>query len=165
MTPESKKAWTSLAIGLGWFFVILWPLLGIKPEGLEFARTFGVWARVTVAVVFIFILWRLKLAGRLDFVAKPAASARDSMAQRAGAVPTWVWLLILAAVAIVFPLITGRHAQSTAVDVLVYICLGLGLNIVIGLAGLLDLGYIAFYGVGAYKIGRASCRERVCHRV
>lgn len=150
MTPESKKAWTSLAIGLGWFFVILWPLLGIKPEGLEFARTFGVWARVAVAVVFIFILWRLKLAGRLDFVAKPAASARDSMAQRAGAVPTWVWLLILAAVAIAFPLITGRHAQSTAVDVLVYICLGLGLNIVIGLAGLLDLGYIAFYGVGAY---------------
>ena len=37
-----------------------------------------------------------------------------------------------------------------AINVLVYICLGLGLNIVIGLAGMLDLGYIAFYGVGAY---------------
>jgi branched-chain amino acid transport system permease protein len=37
-----------------------------------------------------------------------------------------------------------------AVSVLIYICLGLGLNIVVGLAGMLDLGYIAFYGVGAY---------------
>jgi branched-chain amino acid transport system permease protein len=37
-----------------------------------------------------------------------------------------------------------------AINVLIYICLGLGLNIVVGLAGMLDLGYIAFYGVGAY---------------
>ena len=37
-----------------------------------------------------------------------------------------------------------------AINVLIYVCLGLGLNIVIGLAGMLDLGYIAFYGVGAY---------------
>jgi branched-chain amino acid transport system permease protein len=34
--------------------------------------------------------------------------------------------------------------------VLIYVCLGLGLNVVVGLAGMLDLGYIAFYGVGAY---------------
>jgi branched-chain amino acid transport system permease protein len=37
-----------------------------------------------------------------------------------------------------------------ATNVLIYVCLGLGLNVVVGLAGMLDLGYIAFYGVGAY---------------
>jgi branched-chain amino acid transport system permease protein len=46
--------------------------------------------------------------------------------------------------------LTGRYAQDVATNVLIYICLGLGLNVVVGLAGMLDLGYIAFYGVGAY---------------
>jgi branched-chain amino acid transport system permease protein len=43
-----------------------------------------------------------------------------------------------------------------AISVLVYVCLGLGLNVVVGLAGLLDLGYIAFYGVGAYTYALLS---------
>jgi branched-chain amino acid transport system permease protein len=43
-----------------------------------------------------------------------------------------------------------------AINVLVYVCLGLGLNIVVGLAGMLDLGYIAFYGVGAYTYALLS---------
>jgi branched-chain amino acid transport system permease protein len=49
-----------------------------------------------------------------------------------------------------YPFFTGRYAQDVATNVLIYVCLGLGLNIVVGLAGMLDLGYIAFYGVGAY---------------
>ncbi len=43
-----------------------------------------------------------------------------------------------------------RYAVDTATQVLIYIMLGWGLNIVVGLAGLLDLGYVAFYAVGAY---------------
>ena len=35
---------------------------------------------------------------------------------------------------------------------LIYVLLGLGLNIVVGLAGLLDLGYVAFYAIGAYGL-------------
>jgi branched-chain amino acid transport system permease protein len=52
--------------------------------------------------------------------------------------------------AVLFPQVGSRFQVDTAINVLVYICLGLGLNIVVGLAGMLDLGYIAFYGVGAY---------------
>lgn len=44
-----------------------------------------------------------------------------------------------------------RYAIDTATQVLIYIMLGWGLNIVVGLAGLLDLGYVAFYAVGAYS--------------
>ena len=44
----------------------------------------------------------------------------------------------------------GRYELDLGVLVLTYVMLGWGLNIVVGLAGLLDLGYVAFYAVGAY---------------
>jgi len=47
-------------------------------------------------------------------------------------------------------LITGRYWVDLGVLVMTYVLLGWGLNIVVGLAGLLDLGYVAFYAVGAY---------------
>lgn len=60
-------------------------------------------------------------------------------------------VLFLAAAA--FPFMPGVNLQylDIAVLVLTYIMLGWGLNIVVGLAGLLDLGYVAFYAVGAYS--------------
>jgi branched-chain amino acid transport system permease protein len=41
---------------------------------------------------------------------------------------------------------------TVAILGLIYVLLGLGLNIVVGLAGLLDLGYVAFYAIGAYGL-------------
>jgi len=49
-----------------------------------------------------------------------------------------------------FPLIFSMYQTTIMVTALIYVMLGLGLNIVVGLAGLLDLGYVAFYAVGAY---------------
>ena len=45
----------------------------------------------------------------------------------------------------------NRYVVDVATTVLIYVMLGWGLNIVVGLAGLLDLGYVAFYAVGAYS--------------
>ncbi len=45
----------------------------------------------------------------------------------------------------------GRNVVDMATMVLIYVMLGWGLNIVVGLAGLLDLGFVAFYAVGAYS--------------
>ena len=59
------------------------------------------------------------------------------------------WLVIIIA-AIAFPFLAGRSQIDLATLVLIYVMLGLGLNIVVGLAGLLDLGYVGFYAVGAY---------------
>ncbi len=61
--------------------------------------------------------------------------------------------LLLLAVALLWPvLLSGqRYWIDIATLVLIYIMLGWGLNIVVGLAGLLDLGYVAFYAVGAYS--------------
>ncbi|HUS95939.1 MAG TPA: high-affinity branched-chain amino acid ABC transporter permease LivM [Hyphomicrobiaceae bacterium] len=46
---------------------------------------------------------------------------------------------------------SDRYIMDLAILVLTYVMLGWGLNIVVGLAGLLDLGYVAFYAVGAYS--------------
>jgi branched-chain amino acid transport system permease protein len=67
-----------------------------------------------------------------------------------------VGLLLLAIVALAFPFIAANYGNSWVriVDLaLLYIMLALGLNIVVGFAGLLDLGYIAFYALGAYLTG------------
>ncbi|MGY8809742.1 MAG: high-affinity branched-chain amino acid ABC transporter permease LivM [Pseudomonadales bacterium] len=59
----------------------------------------------------------------------------------------WCFLIALA---ILWPFISNRGGTDLATLVLIYVMLGLGLNIVVGLAGLLDLGYVGFYAVGAY---------------
>ena len=56
----------------------------------------------------------------------------------------------LLALAVLLPVFAGRYFIDLGVVVLTYVMLGWGLNIVVGLAGLLDLGYVAFYAVGAY---------------
>ena len=69
-------------------------------------------------------------------------------------------LLVAAAVALVFPWLvsTGQNFYhvNVMVSALIFVVLGLGLNITVGLAGLLDLGYIAFFAVGAYTYALLS---------
>ncbi|THB69482.1 MAG: high-affinity branched-chain amino acid ABC transporter permease LivM [Desulfovibrio sp.] len=52
-----------------------------------------------------------------------------------------------------FPFLFSSYQSKIMVMAMTYVVLGLGLNIVVGLAGLLDLGYVAFYAVGAYTYG------------
>jgi branched-chain amino acid transport system permease protein len=59
-------------------------------------------------------------------------------------------LAAAAAAAAVLPLAADAYLVDVATLVLVYIMLGLGLNVVVGFAGLLDLGYAAFFAIGAY---------------
>ncbi|MCP3951378.1 MAG: branched-chain amino acid ABC transporter permease, partial [Desulfobacterales bacterium] len=60
-------------------------------------------------------------------------------------------LLVISIAAIAFPFAFSMYQTNIMITALLYVILGLGLNIVIGLAGLLDLGYVAFYAVGAYS--------------
>ncbi len=50
-----------------------------------------------------------------------------------------------------FPWLFSTYQTNIMITALMYVVLGLGLNIVVGVAGLLDLGYVAFYAVGAYS--------------
>jgi len=85
-----------------------------------------------------------------------SAEAREARMDRLGAlVQKWAWwagpLLLGLAVALPFLPWTDRRLLDIATLVVTYVMLGWGLNIVVGLAGLLDLGYVAFYAVGAYS--------------
>jgi branched-chain amino acid transport system permease protein len=151
MIQEFKKIWKTYCIGLLWLLGLLWPLLGIHPDGtLSFATPFTVWLYIAVGISICVGIYLLNKSDALRPVTAPIGSARKALGAFGKTVPIWIWLLALLVVALIYPQVTSRYAQDVAVSVLIYICLGLGLNIVVGLAGMLDLGYIAFYGVGAY---------------
>jgi branched-chain amino acid transport system permease protein len=66
------------------------------------------------------------------------------------------WALLLIA-AMIWPFTASRGAVDVMTLALIYVMLGLGLNIVVGFAGLLVLGYAAFYAVGAYTYACWRC--------
>lgn len=61
--------------------------------------------------------------------------------------------IILLGFLLLLPQLIGKYWNYTLGTVGIYVLMGLGLNIVVGLAGLLDLGYVAFFAVGAYTMG------------
>jgi len=65
------------------------------------------------------------------------------------------WAAVVAAL-IVYPFVDrvlGFQTVHAVSDGMIYVLLALGLNIVVGYAGLLDLGYAAFFAIGAYSMG------------
>ncbi len=62
-------------------------------------------------------------------------------------------IILLAYVVIMLPQAAGPFIAQVVVIISLYILMGLGLNIEIGFAGLLDLGFVAFYAIGAYTVG------------
>ena len=66
------------------------------------------------------------------------------------------WVLLGIAIAMPFTPFGDQKTMDLGVLILTYVMLGWGLNIVVGLAGLLDLGYVAFYAVGAYAYALLS---------
>jgi branched-chain amino acid transport system permease protein len=128
-------------------------LIGIRtdqgPTGaLELEpRLMALGAFLAVAFVGGFLRWWL--AGEpLDFT----SYVPDEIKAAATQVARFFGLALLA-FAIVEPIVfyNNRYVLDLGILVLTYVMLGWGLNIVVGLAGLLDLGYVAFYAVGAYS--------------
>src|SRR2546423_4716498 len=76
----------------------------------------------------------------------PLSRARD----RIGKLPWWLEVAILVALSMLIPLWGDDYITAIGVSVLTFAMLGMGLNIVVGYAGLLDLGYAAFFAIGAY---------------
>ncbi len=71
--------------------------------------------------------------------------------------PTWAWVLLFAAVGIGYGALGqelfGEGLYDAMITTLAFVIMALGLNIVVGFAGLLDLGYVAFYAIGAFVAG------------
>lgn len=138
--------------------VVAYPILGLNlvAQGtqvvLEGADTATVIAIALAAVaVFLFQLFRDHIMGVLGKVPRlnPFAD-REPMEQRKRQRLDTIVLTLLVIGALIWPFFVSRGSVDLATLVLIYIMLALGLNVVVGLAGLLDLGYVAFYAVGAY---------------
>ena len=146
------------AIGIGlWFMFLTFPLLVIKVNPAE--KT---------------ILWRwhnMLLVGAASFAAylisRIVLRHRDARQERIRLgsdqkttqsnlffLKTPKFFLALSGTgllfALVFPALFSTYQINIMITALMYVVLGLGLNIVVGVAGLLNLGYVAFYAVGAY---------------
>jgi branched-chain amino acid transport system permease protein len=87
------------------------------------------------------------------------ATARANVTNLQRLVPNWAWMLLALALAILYPYIldqllaTPDDLLDASIQTLAYIIMALGLNIVVGFAGLLDLGYVAFFAIGAFVMG------------
>ena len=82
---------------------------------------------------------------------RSAAPCRHARTAFGGASRFAAPALLIFALAVPLLFYGNRYLLDLAILVLTYVMLGWGLNIVVGLAGLLDLGYVAFYAVGAYS--------------
>jgi len=70
---------------------------------------------------------------------------------RARRVPWWAWLALFVAAGALMPAVEASgYVRLIAFQTVIYMVLALGLNLIVGWAGLLDLGYIAYFGVGSY---------------
>src|SRR5216684_1312840 len=95
--------------------------------------------------------------GKDEWVARHAAPLLTRgrflapLEQRLRRVPWWAWLVLFVAVASLLPAVSSSgYVRRVAFDTTLYMLLALGLNVVVGWGVLLDLGYVAFYGFGAY---------------
>jgi branched-chain amino acid transport system permease protein len=67
--------------------------------------------------------------------------------------PPWTPLALGLVALLIVPLFLGTYWNQVLGSVGIYILMGLGLNVVVGFAGLLDIGYVAFFAIGAYTLG------------
>jgi branched-chain amino acid transport system permease protein len=98
---------------------------------------------------------RVAAHGGLTVEHREAKEARSALRAKRLSLVLGPTLLVVAFV-IPFTPLSDRVLIETLTLILTYIMLGWGLNIVVGLAGLLDLGYVAFYAVGAYSYAKLS---------
>jgi branched-chain amino acid transport system permease protein len=88
-----------------------------------------------------------------------ATSMRANAVNLRRLVPDWAWAVVFLALALLYPYIldqllaTPDDLLDASIQTLAYIIMALGLNIVVGFAGLLDLGYVAFFAIGAFVMG------------
>jgi len=105
---------------------------------------------VTALLLFIIIAGASALwSKRGDRVRKRIAALPPEQQKTMRRVSIGLGVILL----LILPRLLGTYLSEVANMVGIYVLMGLGLNIVVGFAGLLDLGYVAFFAIGAYTMG------------
>ena len=144
--------------------IISYPIIGfnLEAQGISVTLTGAdtstvILVLLAAVIVFLFQLFRDQIMGGLKSIPSPLPKTqKEPMAENKRAkIESWV-LTGIVVLALFWPFFVSRGAVDLATLVLIYVMLALGLNVVVGLAGLLDLGYVAFYAVGAYTFALLS---------
>ena len=133
---------------------IFLPIVGLRTElnqektGLEIIPEWNVTLLLILFCVVGRFIINLRKQSKSNVIANTFSQLGNYFANK-GKIFVFSGLLF----AIVFPYLpfTDRYLMDVGIMVLTYIMLGWGLNVVVGLAGMLDLGYVAFYAVGSYS--------------
>ncbi len=151
-----KESVIAAAVAFGLSVVLIGLKTVNKQGGLVLHQR---WDLVVYSVIIVFI-GRFLLAWRREYKAAHLPEAEHDQTITEGLLIrlqkiSKIFIPIMLIFAITMPFLGGPFSSRYFVDVAtyvgIYIMLGWGLNIVVGLAGLLDLGYVAFYAVGAYS--------------
>ena len=121
-----------------------WSLLSIISDWLYTQNGLTILGAIAIAVIIgiCYIIWAKKREDvKTGYTQLPGDTQRNIKIAS---------FFILAIFLIVLPHLLGLFLSEVITIVGLYILLGLGLNIVVGFAGLLDLGYVAFFAIGAY---------------
>lgn len=145
---ELKK---SIYIAL-WLMLLTFPILVIKVNTIE---NIIIWRWFNLAGVGL-TAFIVSFCGQLYFNKKASAekTVKKESSIRSLLENPQIYrpgLVFIALLALVFPFVASHYQINVMTTALIYVMLALGLNIEVGLAGLLDLGYVAFYAVGAYS--------------
>jgi len=157
--PSGKDIRHALVVGL-WFMFLTFPLLVIKVNPTEQTVTWR-WANLlwvggaSVAVALACRLIAARRAARAEhFMLMPEQPApQDRLLLLFSPDRLRLYCALVMLFFLAFPLVFSTYQVNIMTTALMYVILGLGLNIVVGFAGLLNLGYVAFYAVGAYAYG------------
>ena len=140
-----------------WMMFLTFPIMVIRVNTIDDIIEWR-WKRmfmVGIGTFFLSFLWRY-LHSKKETGKKKAETgesetlplAQRLIKDRRFSVPAAITLAVFI---VAFPFIFSMYQTNIMTTALIYVVVGLGLNIVVGLAGLLDLGYVAFYLVGAYS--------------
>lgn len=129
------------------------PLAGLF-KSLFAARGLSViGALIVFALITGIYYWRLgQSAGRASIFDFNTMSKQRPVVR-------WLTIGAIILILLLLPPILGVFFSNILDKVMMYILMGLGLNIVVGYAGLLDLGYVAFFAIGAYTMGVLTSPE------
>ncbi|MDO5483284.1 MAG: high-affinity branched-chain amino acid ABC transporter permease LivM [Desulfovibrionaceae bacterium] len=144
-----------------WFMLLTFPVLCLKVNSLENTITWhterALWLGAGIFVLALLWDWcfsrkarglpLISLGGLGDGLGETLSRLRSQPHFKTGL------LALVALVMLVMPLVGSFYQTNIMISALLYVMLALGLNIVVGLAGQLVLGYVAFYAVGAYTYG------------
>lgn len=148
MAKQNFKKFIIYSLFLG---ILILPMVGLPHTTFDAGRAFWVWG-IFVAVLALGLLYKPLSASTLgNSIKNTLVPGKTKISESLAKVPPKILVAILLISVCLYPLFADNYMIDVGITCLIYIVLGLGLNIVVGLAGLLDLGYIAFYAVGAYS--------------